>query len=144
METGSFSVRPAKILDCVSKKMLNLNQIWSEVTWLLYILDFFGFAHMCAHECPPTPLHPQSYSLAFHISLRCNSEWTVLFFRRSTDYSVMIYISGNRNVFPIYDIYSNTLVHSSPHLPVYCMGRWVRFTLFFSNGNIKYDTTFYA
>ena len=47
--------------------------------------------------------------------------------------------------FPIYVIYSNTLVHSSPHLPVYCMGRWVRLHCFFSsNGNIKYDTTFYA
>ncbi len=31
-----------------------------------------------------------------------------------------------------------------PHLPVYCMGRWVRLHCFFSNGNIKYDTTFYA
>ena len=46
--------------------------------------------------------------------------------------------------FPIYVIYSNTLVHSSPHLPVYCMGRWVRLHCFFTNGNIKYDTTFYA
>ena len=33
--------------------------------------------------------------------------------------------------FPIYVIYSNTLVHSSPHLPVYCMGRWVRLHCFF-------------
>ena len=47
-------------------------------------------------------------------------------------------------LFPIYVIYSNTLVHSSPHLPVYWMGRWVRLHCFFSNGNIKYDTTFYA
>ncbi len=46
--------------------------------------------------------------------------------------------------FPIYVIYSNTLVHSSPHLPVYCMGRWVRLHCFFTNGNIQYDTTFYA
>ncbi len=29
------------------------------------------------------------------------------------------------------NIYSNTLVHSSPHLPVYCMGRWVRLHCFF-------------
>ncbi len=47
-------------------------------------------------------------------------------------------------LFPIYVIYSNTLVHSSPHLPVYCMGRWVRLHCLFTNGNIKYDTTFYA
>jgi len=33
--------------------------------------------------------------------------------------------------FPIYFIYSNTLVHSSPHLPVYCLGRWVRLHCFF-------------
>ena len=37
-------------------------------------------------------------------------------------------------IFPIYDIYSNTLVHSSPHLPVYCMGRWVRLHCFFQMG----------
>ena len=48
------------------------------------------------------------------------------------------------NIVPIYVIYSNTLVHSSPHLPVYCMGRWVRLHCFFSNGNIRYDTTFDA
>ncbi len=38
------------------------------------------------------------------------------------------------NTFPIYVIYSNTLVHSSPHLPVYCMGRWVRLHCFFQMG----------
>ncbi len=48
------------------------------------------------------------------------------------------------NSFLFTNIYSNTLVHSSPHLPVYCMGRWVRLHCFVSNGNIKYDTTFYA
>ena len=39
-----------------------------------------------------------------------------------------------QNHFPIYNIYSNTLVHSSPHLPVYCMGRWVRLHCFFQMG----------
>ena len=36
--------------------------------------------------------------------------------------------------FSIYVIYSNTLEHSSPHLPVYCMGRWVRLHCFFQMG----------
>jgi hypothetical protein len=46
-------------------------------------------------------------------------------------------------IFQFTSIYLNTLVHSSPHLPVYCIGRWVRLhCFFFSNGHIRYDTTF--
>ena len=35
------------------------------------------------------------------------------------------------SMFQFTNIYTNTLVHSSPHLPVYCMGRWVRLHCFF-------------
>ncbi len=38
------------------------------------------------------------------------------------------------SLFLFTNIYSNTLVHSSPHLPVYCMGRWVRLHCFFQMG----------
>jgi hypothetical protein len=39
-------------------------------------------------------------------------------------------------IFQLTNIYSNTLVHSFPHLPVYCMGRWVRLHCFFKMGII--------
>ncbi len=44
---------------------------------------------------------------------------------------IVLYAVQKLISFPIYVIYSNTLVHSSPHLPVYCMGRWVRLHCFF-------------
>jgi hypothetical protein len=46
--------------------------------------------------------------------------------------------------FPISKHYSNTLVHSSPHLLLYCTGRWVRLQCFFSNEYNRHDTTIYA
>jgi hypothetical protein len=38
---------------------------------------------------------------------------------------------SNAKIFLFTNIYSNTLVNSSPHLPVYCMGRWVWLHCFF-------------
>jgi hypothetical protein len=42
--------------------------------------------------------------------------------------------SALQHCFQFTNIYSNTLVHSSPHHPVYCMGRWVRLHCFFQMG----------
>jgi hypothetical protein len=64
--------------------------------------------------------------------------WRVRYKASETDMWLESQIYGIRNIktdiFLFTNIYSNTLVHSSPHLPVYCMGRWVRLHCFFQMG----------
>jgi hypothetical protein len=68
---------------------------------------------------------PMSTALAHHVTWSPNKLW-------STEYIFLLELK--QGFFLFTSIYSNTLVHSSPHLPVYCMGRWVRLHCFFQMG----------
>jgi hypothetical protein len=63
-------------------------------------------------ECAPSAWRPKIFVGAFWSLYKICTVWM----------SIILQFTN---------IYSNTLVHSSPHLPVYCMGRCVRLHCFF-------------